>query len=91
MAARLPVVATQEGGIADFLFDPKHNPDKDQTGWVVAKDAPEEIAAAVQDILANPETVAEVVERAYGLASTRYNWENIAVEMRQEVFGAVLK
>ena len=32
MAAEIPVVATQEGGLADFLFDPDRNKDK-KTDW----------------------------------------------------------
>jgi glycosyltransferase involved in cell wall biosynthesis len=32
MAAGLPVIGTQEGGIADFLFDAKRNPDTETTG-----------------------------------------------------------
>src|SRR3989344_2385799 len=35
MAAGLPVIATQEGGIAEFLFDEKRNPDKPITGFAV--------------------------------------------------------
>ena len=39
MAARLPVIATQEGGIADFLFDATRNPEQPTTGWVVDANA----------------------------------------------------
>jgi glycosyltransferase involved in cell wall biosynthesis len=35
MAAGLPVIATQDGGIADFLFDAKKNPEKPSTGFAV--------------------------------------------------------
>ena len=64
MAAGLPVIATQEGGIADFLFDAKRNPDKGTTGWAVDKNSPEQIANAVKDILAHPEQVARVTATA---------------------------
>ncbi|MEK7126136.1 MAG: glycosyltransferase, partial [Patescibacteria group bacterium] len=33
MVSGLPIIATQEGGIADFIFDAKRNPDKEATGW----------------------------------------------------------
>jgi glycosyltransferase involved in cell wall biosynthesis len=85
MAAGLPVIATQEGGIADFLFDAKRNPEKEPTGWAVAADAPEQIAAAVQDILANPEQVRLVTARAKRMASEEYEWNGIAERM-QAVF-----
>jgi len=82
MAAGLPVIATQEGGIADFLFDETRNPEREPTGWAVNPDAPEQIAAAVKDILARPEHAAGIVAHARTLATTRYDWDRIADEMR---------
>lgn len=86
MAAELPVIATQEGGIADFLFDERRNPEKPTTGWAVDKDAPEHIAAAVRDIVARPEKVASVVQTAKQLAIKEYDWNLIARDMREKVF-----
>jgi UDP-glucose 4-epimerase len=85
-AAGIPVIATQEGGIADFLFDAKKNPDKPTTGWAVAKDSPEEIALAVKDILAHPEQVKKVTATAKALAFSTYDWDAIARAMREKVF-----
>ena len=82
MAAGLPVIATQEGGIADFLFDAKRNPDKETTGWAVDKDSPEQIAEAVQDILAHPEQVARVKATAKKMAFEKYDWNLIAQKMQ---------
>lgn len=82
MAAGLPVIATQEGGIADFLFDEKRNPDKETTGWAVDKDSPEQIAAAVKDIMENPEKVEQVTRTARELAFAKYDWSLIASDMR---------
>jgi glycosyltransferase involved in cell wall biosynthesis len=81
MAAGLPVIATQEGGIADFLFDAKRNLDKPTTGWAVDKDSPEQIVEAVQDILAHPEQVARVTSTAKKLVSEKYDWHLIAKQM----------
>lgn len=81
MAAELPVIATQEGGIADFLFDAKRNPDKPTTGWAVDKDSPEQIAEAVQDILAHPEQVAQVKAAAKKMVIEKYDWNLIARKM----------
>lgn len=89
-AAGLPVIATQEGGIADFLFDSKRNPDKPTTGWAVDKDSPEQIARAVGEILGNPEGTARVVKTAQELAVTKYDWDLIAHDMRERVFSKVL-
>lgn len=90
MAAGLPVIATQEGGIADFLFDEKRNPDKPTTGWAVDKDSPEQIAQVVKEILANPEKVKRVTETARMMVLEKYDWDLIAKQMREKVFTRVL-
>lgn len=89
-AAGLPVIATQEGGIADFLFDKERNPDKPTTGWAVDKDAPTQIARAVGEILGNPQGTAAVVKTAQELAVSKYDWDLIAKDMRERVFSKVL-
>jgi len=87
MAAGLPVVATQEGGLADFLFDAKKNPDKLPTGFAVDKNSPEQIAEAVKTILDNPAQVAEVVKNAHAMVREKYDWDTVARHMRERVFG----
>lgn len=82
MAAGLPVIATQEGGISDFLFDAKRNPDKETTGWAVDTDSPEQIAEAVTDILAHPDVVSHVRETVKKLVFEKYNWNLIATAMK---------
>jgi glycosyltransferase involved in cell wall biosynthesis len=91
MAAGLPVVATQEGGLADFLFDAKKNPDKAPTGFAVDKNSPEQIAEAVKTILAHPEQVAEVVKNAHAMVQEKYDWDIVARHMRERVFRPFLK
>lgn len=91
MAARKPVIATQAGGIAEYLFDQKHDPDREQTGWVVEQEDPESIATAVKDILAHPEKVRTVTDTAYKMVDRHYNWDNISRDMREKVFGRILK
>ena len=90
MAAGVPVIATQEGGIADFLFDAKRNPDKPATGWAVDKDSPEQIAEAVKEILGNPEQVARVTANAKKMVTEKYDWRIIAKNMREKAFERVL-
>ncbi len=86
MASCLPVVATQEGGIADFLFDAKRNPDKKTTGWAVDKDQPEQIAEAVTWILAHPEETRRITDEARAMVLRSYDWDIIAKEMKEDVF-----
>lgn len=87
MAAGLPVIATQEGGIADFLYDATRNPDMPVTGWAVDANAPVQIAQAVRDIMTHPERVQAVVATAREMVKERYDWDVIARLMRTEVFG----
>lgn len=90
MACRLPVIATQVGGIADFLFDAKRNPDKGTTGWAVDPDSPEQIAEKVKEILANREAVREVTERAREMVVKEYDWDIVARRMQTEIFNAIV-
>ena len=91
MAAGLPVIATQEGGIADFLFDRTRNPEKPVTGWAVDKDSPEQIVAAVTDIMAHPEQVRAVVETAREMVREKYDWNVVARDMHEKVFRPLLE
>ncbi|KKS83349.1 MAG: Glycosyl transferase group 1 [Parcubacteria group bacterium GW2011_GWA2_43_11] len=86
MAAKLPVIATQEGGLADFIFDAKRNPGIPTTGWAVDKDNPQQIVEAVQEILACPEQTQKVVATAYTMVSQKFRWESIAKDMQTKVF-----
>ncbi len=90
MASRLPIITTQEGGLADFIFDAKRNPDKETTAWVVDKDSPQEIKDAVLDIIAHPEQVQKVTDTCFKLVNERYNWDVIARDMREKFFVRVL-
>lgn len=83
MAAGLPVIATQEGGIADFLFDAKRNPGQPATGWAVDSDSPEQIARAADDILMHSGVRKVVTEAARRMALEKYDWNLIAGSMRQ--------
>ncbi len=87
MAAELPVIATQEGGIADFLFDPELNPEKPATGRAVKPRDPNGIARAVKLYLDNPSKTANIVANAKTLAFEKYDWDIIARDMRKKVFG----
>ncbi|MEK7567312.1 MAG: glycosyltransferase family 4 protein [Patescibacteria group bacterium] len=90
MVAELPVIATQEGGIADFLFDKRRNPDRETTGWAVDKDSPEQIAEAVKNIISNTGKVSKVVANAKKMAIEKYDWNIIVKNMKERVFDRVL-
>jgi glycosyltransferase involved in cell wall biosynthesis len=82
MATGIPVIATQQGGISDFLFDASQNPEKEPTGWAVGVDSPEQIAAAVEDILANPAQVERVTQTAKAMVIEKYDWDLVAKSMK---------
>ena len=91
MAAKIPVIATQEGGIAEFLFDSARNPNFPPTGFAVDKNSPKQIAEKVLYIINNKEFVKQVVDNAYNLVVEDYRWDNIAKKMEEKVFKFVLK
>lgn len=90
MAAGLPVIATQEGGITDFLFDARRNPDKPTTGWAVDKNNPAQIADAVTEVFAHPEKTRVVVATARRMVLEKYDWDLITRNMLDRVFRPVL-
>jgi glycosyltransferase involved in cell wall biosynthesis len=91
MAAGVPVIATQAGGIADFLFDAKRNPEQKPTGWAVDIDAPEQIRDAVLEICVHKDVVREVTEHARASVEHAYDWNTVAASMKTHVFDATLK
>lgn len=86
--AGIPVIATQEGGLSDFLFDAKKNPEKQTTGWAVAKDSTKEIRDAVMDIIQNKDVVQDVLKNARSLATRKYDWDLVASSMKSLIFKA---
>ena len=88
MASKLPVVTTQEGGLAEFVYG-EHDPRHAQTAWVVRKDSSEDIIDAVKDIVAHPKKVTQVGETARQMVLEKYDWDIIAKQMRARVFGNI--
>ena len=86
MAAGLPVIATQEGGIADFLFDPDRNSNKKPTGLAVNPHDPEGIVRQVKRFLEDKKLRDEIVKNAHELAFAKYDWDKIAGDMKEKVF-----
>ena len=86
MASRIPVVATREGGLAEFVFSGKESGALGQTAWVVPKDDPEAVARAVSEILAHPDTVSTVVARARALIEEKFTWDVVSREMHARIF-----
>jgi len=79
MASYLPVIATREGGLAEFVID-------QETAWTVEKNNPDQISEAVQDILNNPDKVKTITQKARQMVETKYDWDKIAMDMRNKIF-----
>jgi glycosyltransferase involved in cell wall biosynthesis len=88
MAAGVPVIATQEGGIADFFFDAKKNPEKEATGFAVEKEVPVQIKAAVEYIQTHKSEVIKTTETARRMVTEKYDWDLVAKDM-QKVFSTL--
>lgn len=89
MAAGIPIIATQEGGIADFLFDPVRNPNHEPTGRAVSPRNPGEIAAAIRSYLENPATTRIITNNAQKLVKDKYEWGMVVHNMRERVFRTI--
>ena len=71
MLARTPVIATRSGGIPDAV---RH----EDTGLLVPEGRPDEIAAAIGRLVADPPLARRVTEAGYALANSAFNRERSA-------------
>ena len=79
MVGGLPVLATNVGGIPDFITDK-------ETGLLVLPDDSEEAARKII-ILIRDEAVRErLVSNASKLVIEKYNWSGIVLRLKDEVF-----
>lgn len=86
-AAGIPVVATPVGGIPDFLFDPDRDTDMEPTGLFCEVRNPESVVRAVKKYMENPTLTARIVRNAKALAEEKYDWNLIAEQMKERIFG----
>ena len=73
MACGVPVVAAAVGGLTDSVVDRG-------TGLLVPQQDPAAIAAAVAELLADPDLRAELGQAGQQRARTRFSWERVAAE-----------
>jgi glycosyltransferase involved in cell wall biosynthesis len=83
MSHRLPLVAMRTGAVPDFVVD-------GQTGRLLELNDVDGLAAALRELLGNPERCREMGEQAYQLARERYSWPNVARAMRGQIEPLVL-
>jgi glycogen(starch) synthase len=71
MAARVPVVASSVGGLADVV-------ENDRTGLTVYPDSVDSLVWGITQTLDHPDWAAARIENAYRVVRERYNWDAIA-------------
>jgi glycosyltransferase involved in cell wall biosynthesis len=82
MAAGIPVIGTEAGGIKDFLTD-------GVTGFVVHINDPQSIVGAVNRVIELSEGErADLVARSKRLVMEKHDWDTIGIQM-QEFFNEV--
>ncbi len=76
MAARVPIIGTPVGGIPDFLKD-------GETGLFCGVRNPQDLAAKISQLLADPILVRKITDAAYALVADRFSWHGISEKMSQ--------
>jgi len=71
MAAGVPVVASQVGGLAEII-------DHDKTGVLVYSRNPDSLAWGIKHVLSNPDHAKWLVQNARETAQKAYSWKAIA-------------
>jgi len=82
MAAGVPVVATQIGGLGEII-------EHDKTGILVYSRNPESIAWGVDRVLSDPNHSKWLVQNALGKVQKTYSWEAIAMKTVKVYEGVV--
>jgi len=85
MAAEVPIIATQVGGISDFLFDPEKDAGTEPTGRAVERKDVPSIVRAVR-LYEEDKEMTERIRRNARRAAESYDWNLIAARMKTEVF-----
>lgn len=83
MAAEVPVIATEVGGIPDFLKD-------GETGLFVNVRDPKDIAEKVKILLKNEELRENIIKNAKKMVEEKYDWDIIAKDMKEKVFDRLI-
>ncbi|MFH1255413.1 MAG: glycosyltransferase family 4 protein [bacterium] len=82
MAAGTPVIATEVGGIVDFLRDR-------ETGLFCRMNNPESIAEKVEEFLNNNELAEKIKINAKSMIEKDYDWNLIAIKMKNIFFNLI--
>ena len=76
MATGLPVIATEAGGIPDFIKDR-------ETGIFVAIDDPKDTALKIEELMNDKNLLKLISKNGEELAFSKYDWQGIADEIKK--------
>lgn len=79
MAAGLPVIGTEVGGIPDIIIP-------NETGLFCAVNNPENIAERILYVLKNENLKQKIIQKGQQMVLTEYSWDLIAVKMKDKFF-----
>jgi glycosyltransferase involved in cell wall biosynthesis len=82
MIHRLPVIATSEGALPDMVRD-------GETGRIVAPGDVGQLAAALIELLSDPQRCGQLGEAGYQLAQERYTWPAVGARLRTEILRCI--
>jgi glycosyltransferase involved in cell wall biosynthesis len=70
MACKVPVIATDSGGIPEAVI---HR----ETGWLCPPQKPETLAAAIEALLSDPILANQLADRAYNYVRNNFSFERM--------------
>jgi len=82
MASGTPVIATKVGGITDFLKD-------GDTGLFCGINDPRGISEKIEILMKDNELREKIIKNAKQMVSEKYDWNLIAMKMKNSVFGKI--
>ena len=86
MAAGVPVIATEVGGITDFLKDPSNPSGQAPTGLFCGVHDPRGISEKAELLMGDNILRENIIKNAQAMVRDTYDWNLIARDMKEKVF-----
>ncbi len=90
MAAGVPVIGTNVGGIPDFLKDPSDSSGQVPTGLFAKVDDPKDLADKIGKLITDKELREKIIKNGKELVFNNYSWDKITSDMGG-IFNRIIK